>query len=92
MVIGAWTLVILFMQHALTLPDLDLPGATVTASSWLAATGARVVEGDRLLEVLAGEATIDLAAPATGILAKRCVEIDDVLEVGQLLAIIDAAS
>ena len=80
------------MQHTLTLPDLDLPGVTVTASSWLAATGSRVVEGDRLLEVLAGEATIDLPAPATGILAQRCVEIDDVLEVGQVLAIIEAAA
>lgn len=71
------------------MPDLDLPGAVMTACSWYAPLGARVVEGDRLLEVLAGEVTVDLAAPASGKLVQRCVEIDDRLTVGQLLAIID---
>ena len=79
-------------QHPLTLPDFDLPGATVTATAWLVPLGARVVEGDRVLEILAGEATIDLPSPATGTLAQRCVEIDDPLEIGQLLAIIDSDS
>jgi Pyruvate/2-oxoglutarate dehydrogenase complex, dihydrolipoamide acyltransferase (E2) component, and related enzymes len=73
----------------LRLPDLDLPETVVTACSWHAAVGARVVEGDRLLEVLAGEVTVDLPAPASGRLVKRCVEIDEVLKVDQLLAVIE---
>jgi pyruvate/2-oxoglutarate dehydrogenase complex dihydrolipoamide acyltransferase (E2) component len=70
----------------LYLPDFDLPGVPVIACVWHAAVGDRVVEGDRLLEVTAGDVTIDLAAPASGILAERCVRVDDRLIVGQVLA------
>jgi pyruvate/2-oxoglutarate dehydrogenase complex dihydrolipoamide acyltransferase (E2) component len=75
----------------LRLPDLGLDGVKITACTWHAARGARVVEGDRLLEVLAGEVTVDLDAPATGILIERCVAMDDSLATGQLLAIIEVA-
>lgn len=75
----------------LRLPDLDLGDLPITACSWYAAAGERVVEGDRLLEVLAGEVTVDLPAPASGILAQRCVASDERLIVGQLLALIAAS-
>jgi pyruvate/2-oxoglutarate dehydrogenase complex dihydrolipoamide acyltransferase (E2) component len=73
----------------LRLPDLDLGTTIVTACSWHAAVGARVVEGDRLLEVLAGEVTVDLAAPASGRLIERCVEVDEPLTIGRVLAVIE---
>jgi pyruvate/2-oxoglutarate dehydrogenase complex dihydrolipoamide acyltransferase (E2) component len=75
----------------LRLPDLDLGGTHVTACSWHFAVGDRVVEGDRLLEVLAGEVTVDLPSPASGILVQRCVRIDQQLSVGQALAVIEAS-
>jgi len=78
------------MRAELRLPDLDLPGVAISASTWHAATGQRVIEGDRLIEVLAGDATVDLPAPASGVLVERCVEIDEPLEIGQVLAVIDA--
>jgi pyruvate/2-oxoglutarate dehydrogenase complex dihydrolipoamide acyltransferase (E2) component len=78
------------MLVELRLPNLDLPGVSVTACSWHARTGQRVIEGDRLLEVLAGDATVDLPAPATGVLIQRHVEIDQPLEIGQVLAVIEA--
>ena len=70
----------------LHLPDLDLPGVIVTASSWHAKRGQRVVEGDRLIEIAAGDVTVDLSAPATGLLVEQCVKIDDPLTIGQVLA------
>jgi pyruvate/2-oxoglutarate dehydrogenase complex dihydrolipoamide acyltransferase (E2) component len=70
----------------LHLPDFDLPGVAITVSTWHATSGQRIVEGDRLLEVTAGDVTIDVAAPVSGILAERCVTIDEPLTVGQLLA------
>jgi 2-oxoglutarate dehydrogenase E2 component (dihydrolipoamide succinyltransferase) len=73
----------------LCLPDFDMSGVPVTVSVWHAALGERVVEGDRLLEVTAGDVTIDLAAPASGVLIERCVRIDDRLTVGQVLARIE---
>jgi pyruvate/2-oxoglutarate dehydrogenase complex dihydrolipoamide acyltransferase (E2) component len=68
------------------LPDLDLPGVIVVASAWHASIGQKVIEGDRLIEVTAGDATIDLSAPVSGILLERCVRIDDPLQIGQVLA------
>jgi pyruvate/2-oxoglutarate dehydrogenase complex dihydrolipoamide acyltransferase (E2) component len=73
----------------LKLPDFDLPGVTPTASSWLVELGARVVEGDRLIEITVGEVTVDLSAPASGTFARRCVGIDQPLKTGQLLACIE---
>jgi pyruvate/2-oxoglutarate dehydrogenase complex dihydrolipoamide acyltransferase (E2) component len=74
----------------LVLPDLGLSDVTIVASQWLIEQGSAVVEGDRLLEVLAGCITIDLPAPATGVLAEMVVSEDDELHVGQVLAWIDA--
>jgi pyruvate/2-oxoglutarate dehydrogenase complex dihydrolipoamide acyltransferase (E2) component len=70
----------------LVLPDLDLHDTPVSATVWHATLGQRVVEGDRLLEVTAGDVTVDLAAPASGILVERCVRTDDRLTIGQVLA------
>jgi pyruvate/2-oxoglutarate dehydrogenase complex dihydrolipoamide acyltransferase (E2) component len=70
----------------LCLPDLDLPGVAVVVSAWHGKVGERVVEGDRLVEVTAGDVTVDLAAPASGVLAERCVRIDERLTAGQVLA------
>jgi pyruvate/2-oxoglutarate dehydrogenase complex dihydrolipoamide acyltransferase (E2) component len=73
----------------LILPDFDLPGATPTVSAWHAKRGQRVSEGDRLIEISAGDVIVDLSAPASGVLAQQCVRIDDQLTVGQLLARIE---
>ena len=70
----------------LLLPDLDLAGVLITVSAWHAKSGQRVVEGDRLIEVTAGDVTVDVSAPASGILAEQCVKIDEALTTGQLLA------
>jgi pyruvate/2-oxoglutarate dehydrogenase complex dihydrolipoamide acyltransferase (E2) component len=78
------------MRVELRLPNLDLPGVPITACTWHANVGDRVIEGDRLLEVLAGDAIIDLPAPATGKLLERKVQPDDALATGQVLAVIAA--
>jgi pyruvate/2-oxoglutarate dehydrogenase complex dihydrolipoamide acyltransferase (E2) component len=41
--------------------------------------------------VTAGDVTVDVSAPASGILAEQCVKIDEHLKVGQLLARIQPA-
>jgi len=74
------------MITELRLPDLDLPGVPITACTWHATVGQPVVEGDRLLEILAGDVTVDLPSAVSGVLVERCVEVDQALESGQLLA------
>jgi pyruvate/2-oxoglutarate dehydrogenase complex dihydrolipoamide acyltransferase (E2) component len=70
----------------LRLPEMDVADARLTVSSWYFAAGQPVVEGDHVMEVLAGDVAIDLAAPASGVLAERCVRVDEPLVAGQLLA------
>jgi pyruvate/2-oxoglutarate dehydrogenase complex dihydrolipoamide acyltransferase (E2) component len=77
-------------RHELLLPDLGLGDQPVTVSVWLVERGAQVKEGDPILEVLAGNAVVDLPAPADGVLAKRLVGEDERVEIGQRLAIIEA--
>jgi pyruvate/2-oxoglutarate dehydrogenase complex dihydrolipoamide acyltransferase (E2) component len=75
-------------HYPILVPDLDLPGTPITLSAWLVSSGDRVVEGDRVAEVLAGPVTVDLESPATGILAEQLVAVDDVVAVGQSIGII----
>jgi pyruvate/2-oxoglutarate dehydrogenase complex dihydrolipoamide acyltransferase (E2) component len=77
--------------YEIVLPDLGLPGVAVTLSVWLVPPGAQVLAGDRVVEILAGDATVDLPAPASGKLISRRVEEDDPLRPGQILGLIDAA-
>jgi len=70
------------------LPDLGLADVPITASVWLVPLGGKVTAGDRLLEVLAGEVTVDLPAPADGVLAEQRVAEDDRLHPRQVLAVI----
>lgn len=70
----------------LCLPDFDLPGVPTMASAWHASVGQRVVEGDRLIEISAGDVAVDLSAPVSGVLMERCVAVDEPLVTGQVLA------
>jgi pyruvate/2-oxoglutarate dehydrogenase complex dihydrolipoamide acyltransferase (E2) component len=59
-------------------------------SVWFAEPGDTVYEGDRLVEVLVGGATFDVAAPATGSLVERRAFPDDPLQPGQVLGIVES--
>lgn len=77
-------------RHILHLPDLGLGDIPIVASLWLVRCGSEVSEGDRVLEVLAGDVTVDLAAPANGRLTEKLVDDDEPIVVGQPLAIIES--
>jgi pyruvate/2-oxoglutarate dehydrogenase complex dihydrolipoamide acyltransferase (E2) component len=75
-------------RHELRLPDLGLPGHEATVSLWLVEPGSEVVEGDRVVEVLVANATVDLPAPASGVLEESFVDEDEPVAAGQLLGIV----
>lgn len=77
---------------ALVLPDLGLGALPLTVSQWLVRRDGAVVEGDRVLEVLADSVSIDVSAPASGRLVQQCVGPDDELRPGQTLGTIECES
>ncbi len=78
-------------RHPFVLPDLELGEIPIRASVWLVPVPHEVVRGDRLLEVAAGDVTVDLPAPVSGRLVEQRVAEDDPLHTGQLLGVILAA-
>ena len=76
------------MRTEIILPELG--AAPVVLSVWFADPGDEVFEGDRLVEVLVGGATFDVAAPATGRLAERRVLPDQPVRPGQVLGVVEA--
>jgi len=73
-------------KHPLLVPDLGLLGMPLVLSLWLVPEGSLVLEGDRVVELLAGGATIDLEAPVTGRLAAQLIDEDAGVSVGAVLA------
>jgi pyruvate/2-oxoglutarate dehydrogenase complex dihydrolipoamide acyltransferase (E2) component len=76
-------------RHELTVPHLGFADQPIKAGLWLVERGSCVAAGDPLLEVVVGCAVVDLAAPATGVLAEKLVDEDTPLEMGQRLAVIE---
>jgi pyruvate/2-oxoglutarate dehydrogenase complex dihydrolipoamide acyltransferase (E2) component len=71
------------MSTPIFLPDL---GSTpVTFGLWHVGVGERVMEGERVAEVVIRGAVIDLPAPASGTLAEQFARPADTLHPGQTL-------
>jgi pyruvate/2-oxoglutarate dehydrogenase complex dihydrolipoamide acyltransferase (E2) component len=74
---------------AVILPDLGTgPDVPIVISYWFASPGELVWEGERLVEVLAGPATVDVPATATGRLVEIRGQEDDRVLPGSVLALI----
>jgi 2-oxoglutarate dehydrogenase E2 component (dihydrolipoamide succinyltransferase) len=75
-------------RQKVSLPELGIDDQPITVSSWLVKRGTCLNEGDQILEILCGGATIDLPATIPGKLVEKLVEVDEILHVGQVLAYI----
>lgn len=78
--------------EAVILPDLGTgPDVPIVVSHWFAGRGDEVWEGDRLVEVLVGPATFDVAAPFSGRLAAIHGWEDDPVTPGAVLGFVAVA-
>ncbi len=75
-------------EHPIVVPDLDLGDTPVVVSVWLVARGANVVEGDRVVELLAGDVIVDVSAPASGVLGERRAGEEERVHAGQIVGVI----
>jgi pyruvate/2-oxoglutarate dehydrogenase complex dihydrolipoamide acyltransferase (E2) component len=73
----------------LVLPDLGAGDQPIVLSMWLVKQGANVVAGEPAVEVMLGNVTVDLPAPADGVLTQKLVAEGDSLSVGQRLAVVE---
>jgi len=79
------------MSIEVELPDLGPDGGDqATVVEWRVEEGDEVEEGDVLLEVECESGTVEIHAPRSGTLLERVVEEDEVVRVGDVLAIIEA--
>jgi pyruvate/2-oxoglutarate dehydrogenase complex dihydrolipoamide acyltransferase (E2) component len=74
----------------LVVPELGLRDVALVVSLWLVPRGAAVMEGDRVVELLAGGVTIDLEAPVSGRLVAQLVDEDEAVSPGMVVAEIEA--
>src|SRR4029450_937994 len=60
-----------------------------TVLEWHVSEGQAVSEGDTVVEVSTDKVDAEVPAPASGVITKLLVDVDDTVEVGQALAQID---
>ena len=78
------------MQAPVTLPDVRVETETeMFVSFWFAEEGEEVLEGDRLVEILAGSVTFDVPVPASGRLVELRVAEEDAVHCGDVLALVE---
>jgi pyruvate dehydrogenase E2 component (dihydrolipoamide acetyltransferase) len=70
------------------MPALGMSQETGTLIQWLKAAGDRVTKGEPLMEIETDKATVEIEAPASGILASLTAQAGDVIPVGQRIALI----
>ena len=74
----------------MTLPDVQVETETeMFVSFWFAEEGEEVLEGDRLVEILAGSVTFDVPSPASGRLVELRVAEEDAVHCGDVLALVE---
>lgn len=76
------------MAKDVIMPALGMAQETGTLLQWLKAPGVTVVKGEPLMEVETDKATVEVEAPASGVLANVTAQPGDVVPVGQVIATI----
>ncbi|MCS7269531.1 MAG: lipoyl domain-containing protein [Gemmataceae bacterium] len=74
----------------IVVPDLGTP--QMVLSVWYARPGEIVYAGERVAEILIPGATVDIPAPADGVLAQQCYSVQQKLQTGNILGYLDVSS
>ncbi len=76
------------MSKDVIMPALGMAQETGTLIRWLKAPGEAVVKGEPLMEIETDKATVEIEAPAAGVLANVTAQPGDVVPVGVTIALI----
>src|SRR6266849_754007 len=76
------------MSKDVVMPALGMAQETGTLIRWLKEPGQSVAKGEPLMEIETDKATVEIEAPAAGILANVTAQPGDVVPVGKTIALI----
>ena len=80
------------MNIEVELPDMgEGAGVEATIAEWYVEEGDHVDEGQVLVEMTYDGNTFDVLAPTSGTLLEQLVEEEDIVRVGDVLAVIETA-
>src|SRR6185295_11358148 len=79
------------MPARVIMPALELAQDSGKVLQWLRSPGDTVRKGDPLLEIETDKATVEIEAPAAGVLGEVTARAGDVVPVGQTIALIFGA-
>jgi len=77
------------MSVKLVVPSLGTEVTEGMVVEWLKAVGDRVEKGEPVVVIGTPKLNLEVEAPAAGVLSRTDAEIDDVVEVGATLGVID---
>jgi pyruvate/2-oxoglutarate dehydrogenase complex dihydrolipoamide acyltransferase (E2) component len=79
------------MTVEVKLPQWGMGMTEGTLVSWLKEEGDSVAEGEDLAEIETAKAQDVMVSPAAGVLSKICIQVDETVPVGDVLALIEPA-
>ncbi|HEY3065534.1 MAG TPA: dihydrolipoamide acetyltransferase family protein [Methylomirabilota bacterium] len=79
------------MPTSVIMPALELAQETGKVLKWLKAPGDSVTKGEPIVEIETDKVTVEVEAPASGVLGEITAHVGDVVPVGKTIALIFAA-
>lgn len=76
-------------KFELTLPKMGESVAEATITSWLKEVGDTIELDEAVLEIATDKVDSEVPSEVEGVLVERRFEVDDVVQVGQVLAVIE---
>src|SRR2546427_9825661 len=79
------------MPTNVIMPALEMAQETGKVLRWIKSPGDRVIKGESIVEIETDKVTVEIEAPASGVLRDVTAQAGDVVPVGQTIAVILAA-
>ena len=79
-------------KFELKLPKMGESVAEATITSWLKEIGDKIEMDEAVLEIATDKVDTEVPCEFEGVLIEKCFEVDDIVQVGQTIAIIEVSS